>query len=118
MKCYNCGEVGHRKADCKKPLVERVAKNVCRFWQKDTGCARGANCTFQHPKKAGACYVCGSTLHKADKCTRPKTKGAHEAPKTTPAAAASAAVKEVVTAGALRIVASRGEAETEVQEEW
>eukprot|EP00975_Prorocentrum_lima_P057479 12056133-Prorocentrum_lima.AAC.1 len=70
-----------------------VAKHVCTFWQKDTGCAKGANYTFQHPRKAGACYVCGSTQHKADKCTRPQTKGAPENPKTTPAAAASAVVK-------------------------
>lgn len=114
VKCHNCGGIGHKRADCKKPQADKKPKLVCKFWQKDTGCAKGAECTYQHPKKQGACYVCGSMQHKSDKCTRPKAKTEKENPQPT---AANAEVVVQVTAGALRVTACRGDA-GEVDEEW
>ncbi|XP_043263719.1 uncharacterized protein LOC122403958 [Colletes gigas] len=39
LRCYNCGETGHLKMDCKKPI---------RQW--------------------GSCYTCGDTTHRARNC--------------------------------------------------
>ena len=48
-------------------------KNVpCRFWAKPSGCIKGAECTFKHERKQGACTNCGATDHSYKQCTRPK----------------------------------------------
>ena len=63
---------------------------------------KGAECSFQHDKKPGACVNCGSTGHGMKKCTRPKgqrgDKGAKDKGAEPRAAAAAQGSSETIHA--------------------
>ena len=62
-------------------LPVEVVKKKCDYLNTPAGCKNGKNCPYRHSGliKRGSCFVCGSTQHMADKCTRrgavPKTAG-------------------------------------------
>eukprot|EP00971_Amphidinium_carterae_P225028 4463919-Amphidinium_carterae.1 len=55
---------------------------------KKTGCLKGHQCSYQHPKTAGRCHNCGSTEHQEAQCTRPKKGDPLPKPKAQAKAAA------------------------------
>ena len=47
----------------------------CKYFNKDDGCQKGANCLFLHrrvEKNEGKCFNCGSKSHSYKDCDRPK----------------------------------------------
>lgn len=60
-ECYNCGEVGHNKADCTNPRVERPFTGTCNACGEEGHSARSC------PK--AKCKLCKQTGHKAADCT-------------------------------------------------
>lgn len=63
-KCYNCGEMGHSKADCPNPAVERAFTGDCRICGEPGH--RGADCPSKPPD---LCKVCKQEGHMAAECS-------------------------------------------------
>eukprot|EP00250_Pteridium_aquilinum_P009117 c18451_g1_i1 orf=156-992(+) len=69
-KCYNCGESGHRLAECKEPLKDGGTTFAACFLCKQEG-HLSKNCpSNQHGiyPKGGACKICGGVTHLAKDC--------------------------------------------------
>ncbi|RMY53943.1 hypothetical protein D0865_04985, partial [Hortaea werneckii] len=63
-ECYNCGEVGHNKAECQNPRVEREFTGECNF------CGQPGHRRVDCPNKpAETCKVCRQEGHIAANCT-------------------------------------------------
>jgi hypothetical protein len=59
-ECYNCGEVGHNKADCTNPRVERAFTGTCNLCSLEGHAARDC--------PSATCKLCNKTGHKALDC--------------------------------------------------
>ncbi|KAF2743756.1 hypothetical protein M011DRAFT_210519 [Sporormia fimetaria CBS 119925] len=59
-ECFNCGEVGHNKADCTNAKVDRPFDGTCNLCSEQGHSAR--NCPQQ------VCRLCKQTGHKASEC--------------------------------------------------
>ncbi|CAJ0575317.1 unnamed protein product, partial [Mesorhabditis spiculigera] len=72
--CFNCGEEGHRGSDCPHPRKPREGggSNVCFNCQQEGH--RSADCT--EPKKVreggNGCFNCGQDGHRSADCTEPR----------------------------------------------
>lgn len=69
-KCYNCGESGHRLAECKEPLKEGGTTFASCFLCKEEG-HLSKNCpsnTHGIYPKGGSCKICGGVTHLAKDC--------------------------------------------------
>ncbi|RMY54795.1 hypothetical protein D0865_04528, partial [Hortaea werneckii] len=63
-ECYNCGEVGHNKAECQNPRVERESTGECNF------CGQPGHRRVDCPNKpAESCKICKQEGHIAANCT-------------------------------------------------
>lgn len=60
-ECFNCGEVGHNKADCPNPKVERAFTGTCRTCGAEGH--RSSECA------EAVCKKCSGTGHTAAACT-------------------------------------------------
>ena len=89
-----------------------AARPPCTFYASQSGCKKGADCTFEHnwnafsgPEKSQRCKVCGSKNHKSPECKaglkddkdKPATKGLpkNPAPSKPPAEKAPPPTKDV-----------------------
>lgn len=61
-ECYNCGQVGHNKADCPNPKVDRPFTGTCNACGVEGHAAR--NC----PSNPMKCKLCDQEGHKALDC--------------------------------------------------
>lgn len=69
-KCYNCGNSGHRLAECKEALKDGGTAFASCFLCKETG-HLSKNCpTNTHGiyPKGGSCKICGGVTHLAKDC--------------------------------------------------
>jgi hypothetical protein len=61
-ECFNCGEVGHNKADCTNPRVERPFSGTCNACGEEGHAARSC------PTNSMKCKLCDQPGHKALEC--------------------------------------------------
>ena len=81
-ECFNCGEVGHNKADCPNPKKERPFTGTCRICDQE-----GHRATECPQKPPVVCKNCKQEGHLTVDCTNPRVldydnvdeKGANEA---------------------------------------
>lgn len=59
-ECFNCGEVGHNKADCPNPRVERAFTGTCNLCSEEGH--RASECPTQ------TCKICDKPGHRAVDC--------------------------------------------------
>lgn len=61
-ECFNCGQVGHNKADCPNEAVERPFTGTCRVCGEEGH--RGSECTKVE------CRTCGQQGHRSSDCAQ------------------------------------------------
>lgn len=73
--CYNCGEVGHIRADCPNPPVEGAAPKRKDRQRRERqrrcfNCGKPGHQAAACPAPPGntACYECGGQGHKSRDC--------------------------------------------------
>ena len=67
-RCFNCGESGHRSAECPKPVADAASsggRKACYVCGSDAHLSR--NCPNAQTKAKG-CFTCGSSDHLSRSC--------------------------------------------------
>ncbi|CAJ0574115.1 unnamed protein product, partial [Mesorhabditis spiculigera] len=70
--CFNCGEEGHRSADCSKPRKPREGGGSSACFNCGNEGHRSADCQEPRKPRPMNCFNCGQDGHRSSDCSEPR----------------------------------------------